>query len=146
MLLYLDLNCFNRPFDDQNQERIARETTAVFSILQRVIDEVDLLAWSAVLDFENSQHPLVDRRTEIGRWVQRAAINIAVNEQITTRAQELTQAGFGALDAAHLACAETAACDYLLTCDDPMVRRAQRVALPLRVSNPLMYLEEQTDD
>lgn len=36
MLLYLDLNCFNRPFDDQNQQRIASETAAVFSILQAV--------------------------------------------------------------------------------------------------------------
>lgn len=146
MLLYLDLNCFNRPFDAQTQDRIARETTAVFSILQRIIDEVDSLVWSAVLDFENSQHPLVDRRTEIGRWAQRAVSNIAVNERISARAQELTEVGFGALDAAHLACAEVAACDYLLTCDDPMVRRAQRVALALRVSNPLAYLEEQTDD
>ena len=146
MLLYLDLNCFNRPFDDQNQDRIARETTAVFSILQRVIEEVDSLVWSAVLDFENSQHPLVDRRTEIGRWAQRAVINIAINEQISIRAHALNQVGFGALDAAHLACAEAAACDYLLTCDDPMIRRSQRVALTLRVSNPLAYLEEQTDD
>lgn len=146
MLLYLDLNCFNRPFDDQTQERIARETTAIFSILQRIIDEVDLLVWSAVLDFENSQHPLVDRRTEIGRWAQRAVIDMAINEQIFTRAQALAQGGFGPLDAAHLACAEAAACDYLLTCDDPMVRRAQRMALTLRVSNPLAYLEEQTDD
>jgi hypothetical protein len=146
MLLYLDLNCFNRPFDDQNQDRIARETTGIFLILQRIIDEVDLLAWSAVLDFENAQHPLVDRRTEIGRWAQRAVVNIAVNEQISTRAQAITQAGIGPLEAAHLACAEAAACDYLLTCDDAMVRRAQRVALPLRVSNPLTYLKEQTDD
>lgn len=146
MLLYLDLNCFNRPFDDQNQDRIARETTGIFLILQRIIDEVDLLAWSAVLEFENAQHPLVDRRTEIGRWAQRAVTNIVVNEQIATHAQAITQAGLGPLDAAHLACAEAAACDYLLTCDDVMVRRAQRVALPLRVSNPLTYQEEQTDD
>jgi len=144
--LYLDLNCFNRPFDDQTQDRIARETTAVFAILQRIIDEVDLLVWSAVLDFENAQHPLVDRRTEIGRWAQRAVINMAINEQISIRAQALTQSGFGPLDAAYLACAEAAACDYLVTCDDPMVRRSQRMALTLRVSNPLAYLEEQIDD
>ncbi|ETW95719.1 MAG: hypothetical protein ETSY2_47700 [Candidatus Entotheonella gemina] len=146
MLLYLDLNCFNRPFDDQKQDRIARETTAVFAILQRIIDEVDSLAWSAVLDFENAQHPLVDRRTEIGRWAQRAVINMAINEQVTIRAQALTQVGLAPLDAAHLACAEAAACAYLLTCDDPMVSRAQRATLTLRVSNPRTYLKEQTDD
>ncbi len=102
--------------------------------------------WSAVLAFENAQYPLVDRRTEIGRWAQRAVINIAINEQIAARAQVLTQAGLGPLDAAHLTCAEAAACDCLLTCDDVMVRRAQRVALPLHVSNPMTYIEEQTDD
>jgi len=146
MLLYLDLNCFNRPFDDQTQDRIARETTAVFAILQRIIDAVDVLVWSAVLDFENAQHPLVDRRTEIGRWARWAVINMAITEQITIRAQAFTQVGLAPLDAAHLACAEAAACDDLLTCDDPMVSRAQRVALALRVANPLVYLEEQTDD
>ncbi len=45
-----------------------------------------------------------------------------------------------------MACAEAAACDYLLTCDDPMVRKARRMALTLRVENPLVYLEEHTDD
>lgn len=143
MLLYLDLNCFNRPFDDQTQDRIARETTSVFAILQRIINEMDSLAWSAVLDFENAQHPLIDRRTEIGRWAQRAVINISINEQITMRAQTLTQVGLAPLDAAHLACAEAAACDYLLTCDDSMVKRSTRATLALRVSNPLAYLEEQ---
>jgi hypothetical protein len=82
VLLYLDLNCFNRPFDDQRQQRVAFESAAVLSILQRIIDGVDRLVWSAVLDFENAQHPLVDRRTEIGRWAQRAAIIIPVNEEV----------------------------------------------------------------
>ena len=64
MLLYLDLNCFNRPFDDQTQERIARETAAVFAVLERVERGIDQLAWSAVLALENSRHPLLDRRRE----------------------------------------------------------------------------------
>ena len=29
MRLYVDLSCFNRPFDDQGQERIRLETEAV---------------------------------------------------------------------------------------------------------------------
>ena len=75
MLLYLDLNCFNRPFGDQSQNRIARETAAVFSVLQRIVDGIDHLAWSAMVDSENAQHPLVDRRTEIARWAQRAEVS-----------------------------------------------------------------------
>jgi hypothetical protein len=53
----IGINCFNRPFDDQSQERIAHETAAVFAILQRIIDGVDQLIWSAILTFETAQHP-----------------------------------------------------------------------------------------
>jgi predicted nucleic acid-binding protein len=144
VLLYLDLNCFNRPFDDQSQDRVARETAVVFSVLQRIVDGIDHLAWSAVLEFENSQHPLRDRRTEIARWVQRAVVNVAISDQVSARAQALTEAGLGGLDAAHVACAEAGACDCLLTCDDRLIRRAQRVQLAVRVQNPVDYLEEQT--
>lgn len=145
MILYLDLNCFNRPFDDQNQDRIARETAAVFSVLQRIVDGLDRLAWSAILEFENLQHPLVDRRIEIARWAQRAVINVAISEYVRTRAQELTEAGFGPLDAVHVACAEAAACDCLLTYDDQLIRTSRRVPVSVRVQNPVEYLEEQTN-
>jgi predicted nucleic acid-binding protein len=144
VLLYLDLNCFNRPFDDQSQDRIARETAAIFSALQRIIDGIDHLAWSAMMDVENAQHPLVDRRTEIARWAHRAVANVAISEQVSARAQALTEAGFGALDAAHVACAEAAACDCLLTCDDRLIRAARRVQLAVRVQNPVEYVGEQT--
>ena len=46
MRLYIDLNCFNRPFDDQRQERVRRETVAVFNILNRVLEGNDSLIWS----------------------------------------------------------------------------------------------------
>jgi predicted nucleic acid-binding protein len=145
VLLYLDLNCFNRLFDDQSQERIAQETTAVFAILQRIIDGVDQLIWSAILTFENAQHPLADRRTEIAQWAHRAVVNVAVTHQVATRARTLTAAGFRPLDAAHLACAEAAVCDRFLTCDDQVIRRARRVQVGLHVQNPTEYVQEGTD-
>jgi len=144
VLLYLDLNCFNRPFDDQRQGRSARETAAVFSILQRIVDGIDHLAWSAMLEFENSQQPLMGRRTEIARWAQRAIVNVVISDQVSARAQALTDAGVGALDAAHVACAEAAACDCLVTCDDQLIRRSRRLQLAVRVQNPVEYLGEHT--
>jgi predicted nucleic acid-binding protein len=145
VLLYLDLNCFNRPFDDQRQDRIAHETAAVFAILQRIIEGVDQLVWSAILTFENAQHPLADRRTEIAQWAHRAVVNVAVSQQVATRARILTAAGFRPLDAAHLACAEAAAYDRFLTCDDQVLRRARRVQVGLRVQNPTDYVQESPD-
>ena len=144
MRLYLDLNCFNRPFDDQTQDRVARETEATFSILQRVIDGVDELVWSAVLDFENSQHPLVDRRNEIARWAIFATAHVAIDPRMSIRAQELETAGLRPLDAAHLACAEAAVCDRFLTCDDQLARKARAVKMALVVQNPTEYVAEQT--
>ena len=82
MRLYLDLNCFNRPFDDQNQARIVQETAAVFSILQRIVDGVDHLMWSVILDFENAQHPLADRRVEIARWAHRAVGHLVITPNV----------------------------------------------------------------
>lgn len=35
MLIYLDVCCLNRPFDDQTQERIRLEAEAVLLILER---------------------------------------------------------------------------------------------------------------
>jgi hypothetical protein len=57
MRLYIDLSCFNRPFDDQGQERIRRETQAVFDVLRRIIEGSDTLVWSWVLSFENDNTP-----------------------------------------------------------------------------------------
>ncbi len=145
MLLYLDLHCFNRPFDDQSQDRIAHETAAVFAILQRIIDGVDQLVWSAILTFENVQHPLADRRTEIAQWAHRAVVNVVVSQQVATRARTLTAAGFRPLDAAHLACAEVAACNRFLTCDDQVIRRTRRVQVGLRVQNPTDYVQDGPD-
>ena len=145
MRLYLDLNCFNRPFGDQNQTRVARETAAVLTILQRIVDGGDHLVWSVILDFENAQHPLADRRVEIARWAQRAIAYMAVTPGVTARAHALTAAGFRPLDAAHLACAEAAACERLLTCDDQMLRTARRVRVGVQVQNPVPYMREATD-
>ena len=142
MLIYLDLNCFNRPFDDQNQQRIALETAAVFSILQRLIEGLDQLAWSEVLDFENAQHPLPDRRTEIGSWSQRARVRIKIDEQVAARAEGLHAAGLAPLDATHLACAEVGDCACLVTCDDRFIRRARRLTTQVMVKTPVEYLED----
>ena len=142
MRLYLDLNCFNRPFDDQSLARIIQETSAVLAILQRIVDEVDHLVWSVIMDFENAQHPLADRRVEIARWAQWAVAHMAATPGVMTRAHALTATGFRPLDAAHLACAEATACDRLLTCDDQMLRAARRVRVGVQVQNPVPYMEE----
>ncbi len=142
MRLYIDLSCFNRPFDDQGQERIRRETEAIFAILRRIVEGRDALIWSWVLTFENARHPKPDRRDEIGLWESRAEVIVSVSGDLQERARQIAQRGIPALDAAHLASAEAGGADVVLTCDDILLRRAQRLRLPLRVINPMAYLNE----
>jgi len=142
MRLYIDLSCFNRPFDDQSQERIRQETEAIFAILRRIVERDDVLIWSWVLTFENSRHPRPDRRDEIAMWETRAETVVVVSASLQERASQFAQKGIPALDAAHMASAEAGRADIFLTCDDIVVRRSQRLDLGLRVINPVAYLSE----
>ena len=142
MRLYIDLSCFNRPFDDQTQERIRLETEAVLSVLARVVEGKETLLWSWVMSFENSKHPRPDRRDEIAVWQTKAERTVELSDSIQQRAREFAQQRIIALDAAHLAAAEIGGAEVVLTCDDVMTRRAARLGLRLRVLNPMAYLKE----
>ena len=142
MRVYIDLSCFNRPFDDQGQERVRRETEAVLAVLKRIVEGNDTLIWSWVLSFENDKHPKPDRRDEIAVWERRSEGSIAMTEDLERRAREIAQRGIPALDAAHLASAEAGGANIMLTCDDVVIRRAPRLGLSLRVLNPVAYLSE----
>ena len=68
MLIYLDMCCFNRPFDDQSQTRIRFETEAKLELQERVRKKELQLVWSYVLDYENSYNPFAERLASILLW------------------------------------------------------------------------------
>ena len=146
MRLYIDLSCFNRPFDDQGQERIRLETEAIMAALTRIVEGKDTLLWSWVMSFENDKHPKPDRRDEIAVWEARSERSIGLSDRLEERARQIARSGISALDAAHLASAEEGGADIVLTCDDIVIRRAPRLGLALRVMNPVAYFEEVTRD
>jgi hypothetical protein len=55
MKIYLDTCCYNRPYDDQTQERIHLEGEAVLAIINRRKQSNDEIIGSPVLDFEIGQ-------------------------------------------------------------------------------------------
>jgi hypothetical protein len=71
---------------------------------------------------------------------------VALGEEERARADDLRALGFGAFDALHIARAEAARADVLLTTVDAMVRRARRLRsqLSIRVDNPFTWLDEVT--
>lgn len=66
--IYLDNCCFNRPYDNQLLIRNRLETEAKLYIQESIIEENYDLAWSYILDFENSRNPFSDRKKEISTW------------------------------------------------------------------------------
>ena len=147
MRLYLDACCLNRPFDDQSQLRVRLESEAVLALISRVEEEADwTLLSSTVLEFELAQIPAPQRRARTQKLLSIAREHTFASATEIARAKSLREAfGFRALDALHLACAETLRADLFLTTDDRLLRTSRRIAantLPFVVANPLAWLTD----
>jgi predicted nucleic acid-binding protein len=144
MRIYLDACCLNRLTDDQAQLRIRHEAEAVELILRRMRSgKIHWVSSEALVD-EIDRNPDVERRLENAALLALSSESVEVDDVIASRGAVLQMAGYGAYDALHLACAEAARVDVLLTTDDGFIRRASRGAgEPLvLVMNPLFWSKE----
>lgn len=138
--IYLDTSVLNRPFDDQSQVKIFVETQAMLLILQMIEDKQAELISSNVLEYENSRNPNLDRTEAVEIYLSLASERLVASESIRQRAKDLEKNGVKAMDALHVASAEAAQCQYLLTCDKRLINRCKD--LSLRVINPVDYILE----
>ena len=140
--IYLDVCCLNRPFDDQNQQRIRLESEAVIMIINRcILDEWELITSNA-LEAEIDRTPDRERVKKIGAVLSIAKKRILINEKIEKRIFDLHKLGFSSYDAAHISSAEQAEVDILLTTDDRLLRKSVRYGnrLKIRLVNPIQWL------
>jgi predicted nucleic acid-binding protein len=137
-IVYLDVCCLKRPFDDATAERVRREAEAVAAIFDAVRAGALTVVRSPAHDFENNRNPREDRRLATTLWLESATLRVSVTTTVAARARELTGAGFAPLDALHLACAEEAAARWFVTTDDRLLKRAgtERDRLRLAVLKP----------
>ncbi len=68
---------------------------------------------------------------------------VQVDNDVQTRAKELTAKGVMALDALHLAAAETGLADCFCTCDDKLLKKAKRLCAP---TIKAVYADMSVDD
>jgi len=142
------MNIYNRCFDDQRQLRIRLETAAIEGIFELAEGRALELAWSFMLDYENSLNPQEDRK-EWAELLSRLCIHrIVPSPRILALARRLIKsAKIKPRDALHVACAETGGCDYFVTCDDDLVRTVQtrRRTPKLRVvaTNPVEFIRRE---
>jgi predicted nucleic acid-binding protein len=135
--VYLDTSVYNRPFDEQKQARIWLETLA-FSVILQLLETQDLeLITSSILAYETSRNPHRQRREWVNRIAQMSSSHQMVNDAIRERANSLASSNIKPLDALHIACPETAAADYFVTCDDYLIRRYPSAAdTKMTICNP----------
>ncbi len=145
MRLYLDACCYNRPFDDPAVARNHLEAEAVVAILSHVQEGTWTLVGGSPLEQELGAIRDANRREAVMAMLSAQDESIVVGQTEYDRSVELMRLGFRRLDSLHVACAESARCDVLLTTDDQLLRKGARHADRLRVEvrNPLDWLLEQ---
>lgn len=148
MRIYLDICCYNRPFDDQGQLVVRLQTEAKLSVQNAIREGVFQLAWSAVIDLENSVNPHSARREAIAKWRRFASVDLALTDHIEALANEYAELGVKPMDALHVASAVKAGASYFLTTDKALLRKMVDERR-IRVVDPLDFIrliEGTTDE
>ncbi len=139
-LVYLDTCGIQRPFDAKTHARIIVEAEAILGILDLLEDDQIQLASSEVLLYEIRRNPHPLRKKHGLRVLEFATIYVEARKDVVERARHLESVGLAALDALHLASAEAADVDFFCTCDDKLVKRAERENLDFEVVYPTVLL------
>lgn len=144
MKLYLDMCCFGRLFDEQDQPKVKLESEAVLLILRAISGNCYDLISSEVLELENEKNPDRDQSAEISGLLSLSKSRVVIGSKEMARAEELVSKGFRTYDALHVACAESARADYFLSTDYKLVnlQKSNKAELTVRMFNPVEWLRE----
>ena len=125
--IYLDNCCFNRPYDDQSQLSVYLETQAKLQIQEKVKNKNIELVWSTILDFENAANSDEAVKIEIESWRKLSLAIIHQNNEIVAKANTLKSFSLKGKDSLHISCAIAANCDYFVTVDKGILKKASMV-------------------
>lgn len=144
MIIYLDVSCLNRPFDDQKQKRIHLESEAIASILNRMMLEEWKAVSSSIAVDEIDAMPNPDRRNRVRKLLPPPHAIMELTDAEYDRAAQLGILGIKPADGLHIAAAEVLKADVFISCDDQLCRVVRRHQAQVRVPvwNPVDWLEE----
>ena len=141
LTLYFDNCCNSRLFDDDTQPETKAEADAIRRIINNKRRGRYVIVGSFAGDAEINKIPDDRARQDakqkyneyIDRWVKKAA-------PIMARARKLETYELRKMDAAHLAAAEAADADYLLTVDKKFLKACSRQNFTkVKVINPIDF-------
>ncbi|MDI6800718.1 MAG: hypothetical protein QMD01_01480 [Thermodesulfovibrionales bacterium] len=132
----MDNCCLNRPFDDQSKIRIRLEAEAVLFIQEKIAAHEVELAWSYIIDYENSFNPFDEKQSAINDLKAFVTIDTGETGSILKNAATIQKVGLKAFDALHVACAIETGCAYFLTTDDAILKKLSGFA-KIKVISPI---------
>lgn len=145
MRVYLDNCCYNRPFDDQRDLRVALETFAKLQIQALMKSGAIDYVWSDSLCYEVKRSPYTKRFQSIVAWLDGATEYVETSDEIIGRAGDLMALGVKKMDALHLASAEKAGCDWFFTTDKGILKKVRKIG-DMRVANPIEFVIGRNND
>ncbi len=148
MRIYLDACCLHRPLDDQSQHRVRLESEAIRLTLEMCGQGLHRWVSSEVIEDEVLRNPDEEKRAVVLGMLRFSDERLSLDERSIALAHEFTRQRIGRMDALHLALADTARCDVLLTTDDQFVSRAGELRPPtsVKVANPARWVLESTSN
>ena len=146
MRIYLDMCCYNRPYDEQSQLKIAMETQSKLYI-QRLIQngKIELIG-SYILDYECSKIPNSMRKNTIISFIYKymtAYVGIERDELISKKAMEIMKSGVKEKDAFHVASAIYADCEYFISTD---IRLLKYKSNEIKMLNPIEFVIKMEEE
>lgn len=145
MRVYLDMCCYNRPYDDQSQIRVSLEAQAKLHI-QDLIQEKRLeLVTSYMLRYECGQNPYEMRRKAIMQFIDihtMAYVGVERKNTIEAMAAEIMRTGVKFKDACHVASAIYAKCAYFISTD---MRLPKYKTDKIKMVTPIEFITETED-
>lgn len=138
MILYLDNSFLNRPFDDPEVGTNKLEGE-VLSLIVKLISKSKLdIVNSSVIEYENSLNPIIERKIFVEEILKRAKVYQNVDENIKKQAENLAKkTNISPIDTLHLASAEAANADVLITCDYGIIKKYKG---KVKVTTPLEFV------
>ena len=146
MRVYLDMCCYNRPYDDQSQIKVSLETQAKLHIQDLIQKKRLELVTSYMLRYECGQNPYEMRRRAIMQFVDMhtmAYVGLERKDEIESMAVEIMNTGVKFKDACHVASAIYAECEYFISTD---IRLLKYNTQEIKMVTPMEFITEMESD
>jgi len=141
LIIYFDNCCYSRLFDINALGNVKAQAAKIRHIINNRINGGYIIVGSPIVMAEIRKTRNAKKLKAIEVLYYGIIVNeVKISAQIVTRAVKLNLMGLGKMDSFHLAAAEAAEADFLITTDERFIRKCQnRNITAVKVIDPLNF-------